>query len=143
MVPAIAVADELRDRGCEVSFAGTPGRAEADLVPGAGYEIDFIDVRGIDRRNPLRAGAAAARAALAVRAARRILRARGAGVVMGGGGYVAGPVGLAAVRAGVPHTIQVLSGQTVDASQTKAVFVCPSISDTVPIIFRVAMGAPA
>ena len=49
----------------------------------------------------------------------------------------------AGVRAGVPHTIQVLSGQAVKASESKAVFVCPSISDTVPIIFRVAMGAPA
>ena len=42
------------------------------------------------------------RAAVAVPAARRVLRERGADVVMGGGGYVAGPVGLAAVRMGLP-----------------------------------------
>ncbi|MDX6632034.1 MAG: UDP-N-acetylglucosamine--N-acetylmuramyl-(pentapeptide) pyrophosphoryl-undecaprenol, partial [Solirubrobacterales bacterium] len=102
MVPAIAVADALRDRAAEVSFLGTRERAEAQLVPAAGYEIDFLRVRGLDRRNPLRASGAVARAAAAVPAARRLLRERGAEVVMGGGGYVAGPAGLAALRAGLP-----------------------------------------
>ena len=45
------------------SFLGTRERIEAELVPAAGYEIDFLKVRGIDRRNPLRAAAAAARGA--------------------------------------------------------------------------------
>ena len=103
MVPAIAVADALRDSGrADVSFIGTRERAEADLVPEAGYEIDFLAVSGLDRRNPFKAVAAVGRAAAAVPAARRVLRERGADVVMGGGGYVAGPVGLAAVRMGLP-----------------------------------------
>ena len=102
-MPAIAVADALRDSGrAEVSFIGTRERAEADLVPEAGYEIDFLNVTGLDRRNPLKAIAAAGRAAAAVPAARRLLRERKAGAVLGGGGYVAGPVGLAAVRLGLP-----------------------------------------
>jgi UDP-N-acetylglucosamine--N-acetylmuramyl-(pentapeptide) pyrophosphoryl-undecaprenol N-acetylglucosamine transferase len=103
VVPAIAVADALRDSGrADVSFIGTRERAEADLGPEAGYEIDFIAVSGFDRRNPFKAVAAVGRAAAAVPAARRVLRERGADVVMGGGGYVAGPVGLAAVRMGLP-----------------------------------------
>ena len=71
-------------------------------MPEAGYEIDFLAVSGLDRRNPLKAVAAVGRAAAAVPAARRVLRERGADVVLGGGGYVAGPVGLAAVRMGLP-----------------------------------------
>ena len=55
----MAVADELRANGAGVSFLGTRERIEAELVPAAGYEIDFIKVRGIDRRNPLRAAGAA------------------------------------------------------------------------------------
>lgn len=102
VVPAIAVAGALRDRGAEVSFLGTRERAEADLVPQAGFEIDFLKVTGLDRRNPLKAAAAAGRAAAAVPAARRVLKQRGANVVMGGGGYVAGPAGMAAVTMGVP-----------------------------------------
>jgi len=102
VVPAIAVADALRAEGAEVSFLGTRERAEAELVPAAGYEIDFLRVSGLDRRNPLRAALAAIRSARAVRAARRLLAERGAEAVLGGGGYVAGPAGLAAVRMGLP-----------------------------------------
>ncbi len=98
----MAVAAELRASGAEVSFLGTRERIEADLVPAAGYEIDFIKVRGIDRRNPLRAAAAAAEAVAAVGTARRAIRRRGADVVMGGGGFVAGPAGLGAALARVP-----------------------------------------
>lgn len=93
----MAVADELRASGAEVSFLGTRERIEAELVPAAGYEIDFFEVRGIDRRNPLRAARAGLEALGAVGAARKALRRRGADVVIGGGGYVAGPAGLAAI----------------------------------------------
>ena len=101
-MPAIAVADALRAEGAEVSFLGTRERAEADLVPAVGYEIDYLRVSGLDRRNPLKAARAAWRAGRAVGAARRVLERRRADVVLGGGGYVAGPVGLAAVRMGLP-----------------------------------------
>jgi UDP-N-acetylglucosamine--N-acetylmuramyl-(pentapeptide) pyrophosphoryl-undecaprenol N-acetylglucosamine transferase len=101
-VPAIAVADALRAEGAEVSFVGTRERAEADLVPAAGYEIDYLRLSGLDRRNPIKAAIATGRAVRAVGAARRLLGARRADVVLGGGGYVAGPVGLAAVRLGLP-----------------------------------------
>ncbi len=98
----MAVADELRGSGAEVSFLGTRERIEAELVPAAGYEIDFLDVTGIDRRNPLRAATAAGRALLAVRTARGALRERKADAVMGGGGFVAGPAGVAALTLGIP-----------------------------------------
>jgi len=98
----MAVADELRASGAEVSFLGTRERIEAELVPAAGYEIDFVKVRGIDRRNPLRAARAGFEALGAVAAARKALRRRGADVVMGGGGFVAGPAGLAATLTRTP-----------------------------------------
>jgi len=101
-VPALAVADALRDKGALVTFAGTAERAEATLVPEAGYEIDHLRVRGIDRSNPLRAMGALALAARAVPTARAILQDREADAVLGGGGYVAAPVGIAAVRLGLP-----------------------------------------
>ena len=102
MVPAVAVADALAERGVDVTFAGTRERAEAELVPAAGYEIDFLAVRGIDRKNPIRAAGAILKAGAAVRVARRLLRERGADAVMGGGGYVAAPVGAAALSLGLP-----------------------------------------
>ncbi|MEX2414232.1 MAG: glycosyltransferase [Thermoleophilaceae bacterium] len=95
VVPALAVADALRADGAQVEFVGGE-RAEAELVPAAGYSIHALRVAGIDRRNPLRAARAAALAMRATGRARRLLREIGADVVVGGGGYVAGPVGLAA-----------------------------------------------
>jgi UDP-N-acetylglucosamine--N-acetylmuramyl-(pentapeptide) pyrophosphoryl-undecaprenol N-acetylglucosamine transferase len=102
VVPAMAVAAALRESGAEVSFLGTRDKMEAELVPASGYEIDFLRVRGIDRRNPLRAARAGFEAVGAVGAARSALRRRRADVVMGGGGYVAGPAGLAATLTRTP-----------------------------------------
>ncbi len=101
-MPAIAVAAELRASGAEVSFLGTRERIEAELVPAAGYEIDFIKVRGIDRRNPLRAARAALEAIGAIGAASRAIHRRRADVVLGGGGFVAGPAGMAAAMRRTP-----------------------------------------
>jgi UDP-N-acetylglucosamine--N-acetylmuramyl-(pentapeptide) pyrophosphoryl-undecaprenol N-acetylglucosamine transferase len=98
----MAVAAELRASGAEVSFLGARGRIEADLVPAAGYEIDLVRVRGIDRGNPLRAGLAAVEALGAAGGALAAIRRRRADAVMGGGGFVAGPAGLAAVLRRTP-----------------------------------------
>jgi UDP-N-acetylglucosamine--N-acetylmuramyl-(pentapeptide) pyrophosphoryl-undecaprenol N-acetylglucosamine transferase len=101
VVPALAVADALRARGAEVAFIGGE-RAEAELVPDAGYPFHPLRVAGIDRRNPLRAARALMLAAGATVRARGLLRALGADAVLGGGGYVAGPVGLAAATLRLP-----------------------------------------
>src|SRR5881398_2479750 len=101
VVPALAIADALRARGAEVSFVGGE-RAEAELVPAAGYRFERLRVAGLDRRNPLKAARAAGMAATALLRARRLLRRERAGVVIGGGGYVAGPAGLAAVSLRIP-----------------------------------------
>jgi UDP-N-acetylglucosamine--N-acetylmuramyl-(pentapeptide) pyrophosphoryl-undecaprenol N-acetylglucosamine transferase len=101
-VPVLAVAAELRASGAEVSFLGTRERIEAELVPAAGYEIDFLKVRGIDRRNPLRAAGAVAEAVGAIGSASRAIHGRRADVVLGGGGFVAGPAGVAATMRRTP-----------------------------------------
>jgi UDP-N-acetylglucosamine--N-acetylmuramyl-(pentapeptide) pyrophosphoryl-undecaprenol N-acetylglucosamine transferase len=93
-VPALAVADALTARGAVVEFVGGE-RAEAELVPRAGYPFHRLRVAGIDRRNPLLALRAGALAAGATARARRLLKRLGADAVLGAGGYVSGPVGLA------------------------------------------------
>jgi UDP-N-acetylglucosamine--N-acetylmuramyl-(pentapeptide) pyrophosphoryl-undecaprenol N-acetylglucosamine transferase len=101
VVPAIAVADALRADGAEVVFVGGE-RAEAELVPAAGYPLERIRVEGISRSNPLKAARAVGKAALALRHAAGIVRRQRPDVVLGGGGYVAGPVGLAALARRIP-----------------------------------------
>jgi UDP-N-acetylglucosamine--N-acetylmuramyl-(pentapeptide) pyrophosphoryl-undecaprenol N-acetylglucosamine transferase len=99
VVPALAIADALRAEGAEVVFAGGE-RAEAQLVPAAGYPLETLKVEGISRSNPLKAARAVFRSAASIKTARRIVD--GADAVLGGGGYVAGPVGFAALTRRIP-----------------------------------------
>ncbi|HTQ67606.1 MAG TPA: undecaprenyldiphospho-muramoylpentapeptide beta-N-acetylglucosaminyltransferase [Solirubrobacteraceae bacterium] len=101
VVPALAVADALRADGAEVTFIGGE-RAEATLVPAAGFELHRISVEGLSRSHPLKALRALARAALALPRSRSLLRSLRADAVLGGGGYVSAPVGLAALSLRVP-----------------------------------------
>jgi UDP-N-acetylglucosamine--N-acetylmuramyl-(pentapeptide) pyrophosphoryl-undecaprenol N-acetylglucosamine transferase len=105
VLPALAVAEALRERGADVTFAGSPGRFEAKLVPEAGFEFDAFEVSGLPRRPGLAQARAAFQAAGAVRACRAILRRRQPDVVLGGGGYVAGPMVLAAAGQRIPTAL--------------------------------------
>jgi UDP-N-acetylglucosamine--N-acetylmuramyl-(pentapeptide) pyrophosphoryl-undecaprenol N-acetylglucosamine transferase len=101
VVPALAVAGALRAEGAQVEFIGGD-RAEAELVPAAGFALRQIAVEGMSRTNPLHAARALWRAARAYARALSLLRELRPDAVMGGGGYVAGPVGLAAVTLRIP-----------------------------------------
>jgi UDP-N-acetylglucosamine--N-acetylmuramyl-(pentapeptide) pyrophosphoryl-undecaprenol N-acetylglucosamine transferase len=104
VVPALAVAEALRAEGAEVAFVGGE-RAEAQLVPAAGFPLHPISVEALSRSNPLRAVRALGRAARSIPHARALLRDLEADAVMGGGGYVAAPVGLAAVSLRIPFVL--------------------------------------
>jgi len=80
----------------EVTFAGSPDRVEARLVPERGYAFDAFRVEGFPRRPGARLARALGLAAAAPVACARILRRRDPDVVLGGGGFVAGPMLLAA-----------------------------------------------
>src|SRR5688500_16840101 len=103
--PALAVAEALRARGVSVTWAGSPDRVESRLVPEAGYELDTFSISGFPRRPGLELLRSLARAARAPFACARILSRRRPDVVLGGGGYVAGPMVLAARLRGIPAAL--------------------------------------
>ncbi|MEX2211432.1 MAG: UDP-N-acetylglucosamine--N-acetylmuramyl-(pentapeptide) pyrophosphoryl-undecaprenol N-acetylglucosamine transferase [Gaiellaceae bacterium] len=105
MLPALAIAEALREQGVRTTFAGSPGRAEARLVPEAGFELDLFRVSGIPRRPGPALALALARTAKAPVACARIIRRRRPHVVLGAGGYVAGPMVLAAALARLPAAL--------------------------------------
>src|SRR5256885_3797876 len=78
VVPALAIADALRARGAEVEFLGGE-RAEAELVPAAGYPIHRLAVAGLARANPPPAARAAGLSAGGGGRAPRLLPRKGAG----------------------------------------------------------------
>src|ERR671931_2570072 len=68
VLPSLAVAEALSARGVRVTFAGSPDRVEARLVPEAGFAFDPFRVAGLPRRPGLAFVRAVVRAAEAVRA---------------------------------------------------------------------------
>jgi UDP-N-acetylglucosamine--N-acetylmuramyl-(pentapeptide) pyrophosphoryl-undecaprenol N-acetylglucosamine transferase len=88
-----------------VTFAGSRGRVESQLVPEAGFELDTFAISGFPRRLGLGLLRAAWQGVRAPFACLRILSRRRPDVVLGGGGYVAGPMVLAARARGVPAAL--------------------------------------
>jgi UDP-N-acetylglucosamine--N-acetylmuramyl-(pentapeptide) pyrophosphoryl-undecaprenol N-acetylglucosamine transferase len=88
-----------------VTFAGSPDRVEAQLVPDAGYELDTFRISGFPRQPSPALVGALLRAGAAPLACRAILRKRRCDVVYGAGGYVAGPMVLAASSLRLPAAL--------------------------------------
>jgi UDP-N-acetylglucosamine--N-acetylmuramyl-(pentapeptide) pyrophosphoryl-undecaprenol N-acetylglucosamine transferase len=105
VLPALAVGEELRARGARVTFAGSPDRAETRLVPEAGFELDTFRVSGLPRQPGLAQARAALHALAAPAACDRILARRLPDAVLGAGGYVGGPMVVAAARRRIPTAL--------------------------------------
>ncbi len=108
--PGLAVAHHLMAQGWEVRWLGTADRMEADLVPKHGIEIDFIRISGLRGMGLMAQLAAPLRILRAVRQARAIMRRFQPDVVLGMGGYVSGPGGLAAWLCGIPVVLHEQNG---------------------------------
>lgn len=100
--PALAVARHLAQQGWHVQWLGTADRMEARLVPQHGFDIAFIDIKGVRGNGLLRKLTAPLKVIRAVWQARAVIREFKPDVVLGMGGYASAPGGLAAKLAGIP-----------------------------------------
>ncbi len=105
VIPALAVARELRSRGHSVHFIGTQRGIEAKLVPAAGFPIDWIEIGGLNRVGWRKAVESLAELPYSIWQAARVLDRQKAAAVFSMGGYVAGPVLLAALWKRVPVVV--------------------------------------
>lgn len=103
--PALAVARALRERNEEVVWLGTELGIESRLVPAEGIDLERIRVKGLRRRGLSAWLTAPLQILPAVLEARRILRRRRPKLVLGMGGYTAGPGGLASWLLRIPLVI--------------------------------------
>jgi UDP-N-acetylglucosamine--N-acetylmuramyl-(pentapeptide) pyrophosphoryl-undecaprenol N-acetylglucosamine transferase len=113
--PALAVAEQLRARGLAVSWLGTRRGIEAELVPAAGFAIDWISIGGLRGNGLLGWLTAPFRLGVALLQARRALARRRPAAVLGMGGFAAGPGGVAARLLGIPlliHEQNAVAGYT-------------------------------
>jgi UDP-N-acetylglucosamine--N-acetylmuramyl-(pentapeptide) pyrophosphoryl-undecaprenol N-acetylglucosamine transferase len=103
--PALAVAHELRARGHEVVWMGAPDSFEARTVVPQGFEIETIPVRGLRGKSWRSLLDAPLLLWRSLRAAMAILSRRRPQVVLGMGGFAAGPGGLAARLMRIPLVV--------------------------------------
>lgn len=103
--PALAVARVLRERGISVVWLGVPGSMEARLAPANGFPIEWVQVGGVRGKNLRTRLLAPLRVLRAVWQAWRILRRVRPRAVLGFGGYVSGPGGIAAWLLRIPLLI--------------------------------------
>lgn len=127
VIPALAVARELRARGHTATFIGTRRGMEAKLVPAENFPIEFIEIGGLNRVGFKRALATLAELPLSVWQAARLLdRARPA-AVFSMGGYVAGPVLLAALWKRLPVVVMEPNAMPGFTHRRLARFVCKAL----------------
>ena len=113
--PALAVAENLRNRGVEVVWLGTRSGLEARTIPAAGFEIEWINIRGVRGKGVLGWLRMPFLVLAAVTQAIAVVKRRRPGALLGMGGFVAGPGGIAAWLLRQPlliHEANALAGLT-------------------------------
>ena len=103
--PALAVATELRGRGMEVIWVGAAGGFEEQVVPGAGFHMERISIRGLRGNGVVRWLQAPFMLLLAMMQIFAVLWRHQPGVVLGMGGFVTGPGGVMAKMFRIPLII--------------------------------------
>ncbi|NTW05487.1 MAG: undecaprenyldiphospho-muramoylpentapeptide beta-N-acetylglucosaminyltransferase [Peptococcaceae bacterium] len=104
--PALAIAQGLRERfGAEVIYIGSKKGLESEIVPGEGLSFRSIDLTGFKRRITVDNIITLWKAVKGYKEAKKIISEISPSAVIGTGGYVSGPVILAAYRLGIPTVI--------------------------------------
>ena len=137
--PAISIADyaKSQDNEFEALFIGTQRGLEHKLVPKAGYNIEYIDIAGFDRRNLLKNIPVIKKLIKSRIDCRRIIRDFKPDCVVCTGGYVSGPVIMAAAKEGIPsliHEQNVYPGLTVKGSEKYVEYLAVSFDGTVELM---------
>ncbi|WP_281881687.1 undecaprenyldiphospho-muramoylpentapeptide beta-N-acetylglucosaminyltransferase [Vibrio nigripulchritudo] len=138
--PGLAVAKCLQEQGWEIRWLGTADRMEADLVPKHGIEIDFIKVKGLRGQGILKLIKAPFQILNAIFQAKKHIKAWQPDVVLGMGGYVSGPGGVAAWMSGIPlvlheqNAVAGLTNQWLSKIATKVFQAFPGAFKGVPVV---------
>ena len=134
--PAISIADYAKsmDEDFEALFIGTRRGLESKLVPNAGYAIEYIDIAGFSRKNMLKNVSVVAKLIKSRLDCKKIIRKFKPDCIVCTGGYVSGPVAMAAHKEKIPaliHEQNVYPGLTVKGSEKYVKYLAVSFDETV------------
>jgi UDP-N-acetylglucosamine--N-acetylmuramyl-(pentapeptide) pyrophosphoryl-undecaprenol N-acetylglucosamine transferase len=136
--PALAVAENLRERGESVVWLGTRSGIEARVVPAAGFAIEWLSIQGLRGKGALSLLLAPLRLLRACWQALGVLRRNRPKAVLGMGGFVAGPGGLMAWLLAIPlfvheqNSVIGLTNRILSRLATRSFFAFPEAAAAVP-----------
>jgi len=123
LYPGIALAEEVTSRPAgAVLFVGTARGLETRLVPAAGFELELLDISGLNRVGLAKMVKGLGRLPKAFFASRALLKRFRPDLVIGVGGYASGPLVLAAALLGYPTAIQEQNSQPGFTNRVLGVF---------------------
>ncbi len=100
-MPALCVADSLKEKGAVVEFVGSSSGIEAELVPRSGYKLHSLPLKNLSG-NPLARARAGLLLLRAILKCRRLIEQFSPSLVLGVGGYASAPAVLAARSLKIP-----------------------------------------
>lgn len=110
--PAIAIANKIKENypDCDILFVGAEGKMEMEKVPKAGYKIEGLPIRGLQRKLTLKNLAVPFKLIASLMKAKKIVRTFQPDIAIGVGGYASAAVVKVAAKKGVPTLIQEQNG---------------------------------
>jgi len=135
--PGIAIANKIKkeNKNAEITFIGTTRGLENDLVPRAGYSLRTIEAYGISRKISIQNFRNMLKTFKGLGEAKKIIKEINPDIVIGTGGYICGPVLLAAAKNKIPTTVH-----ESNAFPGVAVKLLSKKVDTVLVGFKEARG---
>lgn len=137
--PGIAIANKIKEKepNSQIIFIGTNRGLENDLVPRAGYELKTIHAYGFNRKISLDNLKKMYKTFHSIGEAKKIIQEFQPDVVIGTGGYICVPVGMAAKKAKVPivlHESNAFPGIAIKMLSKKAETILVGFEDAKPRI---------
>ncbi len=135
ITPGVAIANKLKEEGHKILFVGTKGGMEVDLVPKAGFDIEFIHARGLYGGFSLKNLKTVNELFKGISEVKKIIKEKKIDLVIGTGGYVTAPAMIAALKLKIPtliHESNALPGKTTKWLSSKV--------DTVAVGFKEAIS---
>ena len=131
--PALAVAKELQKRGHQIRWLGTARGLESEVIPREGIDIDFVPIRGLRGNGVLGWLLAPFKISNALLRVLKAIKRYDPAVVLGMGGFVTGPGGVAARLLRIPliiHEQNAIAGMTNSLLSRIATRVCEAFPNT-------------
>ena len=143
ITPGVAIANRLKEDGNKILFVGTKNGMEVDLIPKAGYDIQFIHAKGLKKGSILKNINSFTELLKGINDVKKIIKEEKIDLVIGTGGYVTAPAMIAALKCKIPtliHESNALPGKTTNWLSSKVDRVAVGFKETLEKLPKAKCG---